>query len=155
MGNKSPPAEGRAAQRPADKNCSWQTLASAHSAHSECHCQHQECFNWSISSEAAFYNQHNSCSLSGLSSLSFPQRTRTNSVIFQLKISCSWLFSGSVPPIHLPKSLGGLWSFPQFIFPKEKWKWQNISCLIYSPLVQSSMAKMLIRAKSLEGMTEF
>lgn len=85
------------------RNGSWQTL--------ECHWQNQECFSRSISSVAAFSNQHNSCSLSGLSSLYFPQGTKTDSVTFQLKISCCRLFFGSVPPIHLPKSLGELPSF--------------------------------------------
>lgn len=98
---------------------SWQMLHSVRSAHSEYHWQQRECFTRSISSVAAFSNQHNSCSLSRLSSLYFPQRTRTNSVTFQLQISCSRLFSGSVPPIHLPKSLRGLQSFPQLIFSKK------------------------------------
>lgn len=153
MGNASPPAEGCAALRWAGRTGSWQTLDSVHSAHSECHWQQQECFTRRFSSVAAVSNLHNSCSLSGRSSLYFPQRTRTNSVTFQLKISCSRLFSGSVPPIYLPKSLGGLQYFPQLTFSKNKWKWQNFSCLIRSSLMQSSTAKMLIRVKNL-GMTE-
>lgn len=130
---------------------SWQMLHDVHSAHSEYHWQQRECFTRSISSVAAFSNQHNSCSLSRLSSLYFPQRTRTNSVTFQLQISCSRLFSGSVPPFT--QITEGFTVLSPAYFPQEKWKWQNVSCLICSPLVQSSMAKMLIRAKSL-GMTE-
>lgn len=119
MGNKSPPAEGRGALRLADKN--WFLADTGQSAHSEWHWQ-QECFSRSISRVDAFSNQHTSCSVSGLYSLYFPQRTRTNSVTFQLKISCSRLFPGSVPPIHLPKSLGGSTILSPAYFPQGKMK---------------------------------
>lgn len=104
--------------------------------------KHSNASLWALE---AFFSQHNPSSVSLFYSLYFPWSIRTDWVTFWLEeISCSRQFSCSVPPIHFTKSPEGYNPFPSLFSPRkhENRKWQNASCLISSPLVQSSTAKM-------------